>query len=81
MWGQVYGDRETEEVNHIDVIIVGETGRIQSTEISQMITKDEIQELLRMFSSEDDVTSLSQALSQVLSPVLSPVCPQLINRL
>ena len=28
-----------------------------------MITKDEIQELLRMFSSEDDVTSLSQALS------------------
>jgi len=40
---------------------------------SQMITKDEIQELLRMFSSEDDVTSLSQALSQVLSPVLSPV--------
>ena len=46
-----------------------------------MITKDEIQELLRMVSSEDDVTSLSQALSQVLSPVLSPVCPQLINRL
>ena len=42
-----------------------------------MITRDEIQELLRMFSSEDDVTSLSQALSQVLSPVLSPVCPQL----
>ena len=41
-----------------------------------MITKDEIQELLRMVSSEDDVTSLSQALSQVLSPV----CPQLINR-
>ena len=34
-----------------------------------MITKDEILELLRMFSSEDDVTSLSQALSQVLSPV------------
>ena len=30
-----------------------------------MITKDEIQELLRMVSSEDDVTSLSQALSQV----------------
>ena len=30
---------------------------------SQMITKDEIQEMLRMFSSEDDVTSLSQALS------------------
>ena len=48
---------------------------------SQMITKDEIQELLHMVSSEDDVTSLSQALSQVLSPVLSPVCPQLINRL
>ena len=46
-----------------------------------MVTKDEIQELLRMVSSEDDVTSLSQALSQVLSPVLSPVCPQLINRL
>ena len=46
-----------------------------------MITKDEIQELLRMVSSEDDVTSLSQALSQVLSPVLSPVCPQLMNRL
>ena len=42
-----------------------------------MITKDEILELLRMFSSEDDVTSLSQ----VLSPVLSPVCPQLMNRL
>ena len=42
-----------------------------------MITKDEIQELLRMVSSEDDVTSLSQ----VLSPVLSPVCPQLMNRL
>ena len=38
-----------------------------------MITKDEIQELLRMVSSEDDVTSLSQALSQVLSPGLSPV--------
>jgi chromosome segregation and condensation protein ScpB len=38
-----------------------------------MITKDEIQELLRMFSSEDDVTSLSQALSQVLSQV----CPKL----
>ena len=38
-----------------------------------MITKDEIQELLRMVSSEDDVTSLSQTLSQVLSPV----CPQL----
>ena len=38
-----------------------------------MITKDEIQELLRMFSSEDDVTSLSQ--------VLSPVCPQLMNKL
>ena len=34
-----------------------------------MTTKDEIQELLRMVSSEDDVTSLSQALSQVLSPV------------
>ena len=33
-----------------------------------MITKDEIQELLRMVSSEDGVTSLSQALSQVLSP-------------
>ena len=46
-----------------------------------MITKDEIQELLRMFPSEDDVTSLSQALSQVLSQVLSPVCPQLINKL
>ena len=46
-----------------------------------MITKDEILELLRMFSSEDDVTSLSQALSQVLSQVLSPVCPQLTNRL
>ncbi len=44
-----------------------------------MITKDEIQELLRMVSSEDGVTSLSQALSQVLSPVLSPVCPQLMN--
>ena len=44
-------------------------GRIRS----QMITKDEIQELLRMFSSEDDVTSLSQALSQVLSQV----CPKL----
>ena len=44
-----------------------------------MITKDEIQELLRMVSSEDDVTSLLQALSQVLSPVLSPVCPQLMN--
>ena len=43
-----------------------------------MITKDEIQELLRMVSSEDDVTSLSQALSQVLSPVLSPVCPQFV---
>ena len=42
---------------------------------SQMLTKDEIQEMLRMFSSEDDVTSLSQVLSQVLSPVLSPVCP------
>ena len=40
---------------------------------SQMITKDEIQEMLRMFSSEDDVTSLSQTLSQVLSPGLSPV--------
>ena len=46
-----------------------------------MITKDEIQELLRMFPSEDDVTSLSQALSQVLSQVLSPVCPQLMNKL
>ena len=46
-----------------------------------MITKDKIQELLHMVSSEDDVTSLSQALSQVLSPVLSPVCPQLMNRL
>ena len=34
-----------------------------------MITKDEIQELLHMVSSEDDVTSLSQALSQVLSQV------------
>ena len=33
-----------------------------------MITKDEIQELLRLVSSEDCVTSLSQALSQVLSP-------------
>ena len=30
-----------------------------------MITKDEIQELLRMVSSEDDVTSLSQVLSPV----------------
>jgi len=39
-----------------------------------MITKDEIQELLRMVSSEDDVTSLSQA----LSPVLSPVCRQFV---
>ena len=38
-----------------------------------MITKDEILELLRMVSSEDDVTSLSQTLSQVLSLVLSPV--------
>lgn len=44
-----------------------------------MITIDEIQELLRMVSLEDDVTSLSQAMSQVLSPVLSPVCPQLMN--
>ena len=48
-----------------------------------MITKDKIQELLRMVSLEDDVTSLLQALlqalSQVLSPVLSPVCPQLMN--
>ena len=34
-----------------------------------MITKDEIQELLHMVSSRDDVTSLSQALSQVLSQV------------
>ena len=32
-----------------------------------MITKDEIQELLRMVSSEDGVTNLSPALSQVLS--------------
>ena len=40
---------------------------------SQMTTKDKIQELLRMVSLEDDVTSLLQALSQVLSPVLSPV--------
>ena len=38
-----------------------------------MIIKDEILELLRMVSSEDGVTSLSQALSLVLSPVLSPV--------
>ena len=30
-----------------------------------MITKDEIQELLRMVSSEDDVTSLSHALTLV----------------
>ena len=34
-----------------------------------MITKDEIQELLRMVASGDDVTSLSQVLSQV--------CPKL----
>ena len=34
-----------------------------------MTTKDKIQELLRMVSLEDDVTSLLQALSQVLSPV------------
>ena len=45
-----------------------------------MKTKDEIQELLRMFSSEDDVTSLSQALSQVLSPVLSPVDELMVRR-
>ena len=38
-----------------------------------MTTKDKIQELLRMVSLEDDVTSLSQALSQDLSPGLSPV--------
>ena len=41
-----------------------------------MITKDEIQELLRMFSSEDGVTSLSQ----VLSPVLSPVDELIVRR-
>ena len=45
-----------------------------------MITKDEIQELLRMVSSEDGVTSLSQALSQVLSPVLSPVDELIVRR-
>ena len=35
-----------------------------------MITKDEIQELLRMFPSEDDVTSLSQ--------VCHKSCPQFV---
>lgn len=42
-----------------------------------MITKDEIQELLRMFSSEDDVTSLSQ----VCHKLCHKSCPQLMNRL
>ena len=49
-----------------------------------MIIKDEILELLRMVSSEDGVTSLSQALSQalsqVLSPVLSPVDELIVRR-
>ena len=50
-----------------------------------MIIKDEILELLRMVSSEDGVTSLSQALSQalsqVLSPVLSPVDELIVRRI
>ena len=41
-----------------------------------MIIKDEILELLRMVSSEDGVTSLSQ----VLSPVLSPVDELIVRR-
>ncbi len=38
-----------------------------------MITKDEIQELLRMVSSEDDVTSFVTSLVPSSVPSLSPV--------
>ena len=41
MWGQVYGDRETEEVNHIDVIIVGGEIEEQQVDMAKKSTKKE----------------------------------------
>ena len=41
MWGQVYGDRETEEVNHIDVIIVGGEIKEQQVDMAKKTTKKE----------------------------------------
>ena len=41
MWGQVYGDRETEEVNHIDVIIVGGEIEEQLVDMAKKSTKKE----------------------------------------
>lgn len=41
MWGQVYGDREAKEVNHIDVIIVGGEIEEQQVDMAKKSTKKE----------------------------------------